>query len=86
MISEIATMLSLTSIAISAYLLIDGYITNKRLKQNQKEWNEYSKDMSVDEMYAVFGNWIKQNQIKHGWKYMYIPSMFDIPERKEETQ
>ena len=79
MINKLTITFSLISIGISCYVLISNAIfnaiTRKRLAQNQREWNEYSKHMSLSEKYEVFPTWLRENKIKHGWKFLYIPQI-----------
>lgn len=53
--------------------IADRAITSHRLKINQYEWDEYSKGMTRKEKDEVFLNWLHDNQIKHGWMFLYIP-------------
>ena len=63
-------------IVLSMWILIDKLITHHRLSISQREWDEYSKGMTLEEKLDVFNDWLEQNKIKHGWNYFYIPRIW----------
>ena len=80
MINELTITFSLILIGILCYVLISNIITRKRLAQNQKEWNEYSKHMNLSEKHEVFSTWVYENKIRHGWRFLYIPAIEEAEE------
>lgn len=60
-------------------LLILEFFHGIRRKKVQKDWDDYCKDLSHAERRNVLCEWCKQNQIKTGYKLMYIPIMNNIP-------
>lgn len=75
MIIEILILLFIAATFLIVYLAIDSYITNKRLKENQLAWDEFSKDLSDIEKREVLLYWLEKRQIEKGWKYKYIPRL-----------
>lgn len=71
----IACVTTFVILALAIFFIVDNVTTSRKLKRNQKLWNEYSKGMTQDEKLEVFCDWIKENQRKHGDKFMYIPKM-----------
>lgn len=57
------------------YLFADHVITIIRVEQNQKAWNEYSKDMTDSEKLNCFGDWLSMRKNEKGWKYFYVPRL-----------
>lgn len=69
-------ILIISSLAfIIVYLSISHIITLKRVNENQKAWNEYSKDMSDNEKMDCFYDWLSARKVEKGWKHYYIPKM-----------
>lgn len=62
-------------ICLTVFLVIDRMKTEYYLRKNQREWNEYSKDMSLDEKTEVFTDWLEVQKAKNGTQYYYIPRM-----------
>lgn len=60
-------------------LLILEVFHGIRRKKVQKAWDDYCKDLSHAERRDVLCEWCKQNQIRTGYKLMYIPIMNNIP-------
>ena len=60
-------------VCIGAYFFIDRTITEKRIQENQKEWDEYSKGMTDDEKADCYFNWCEQRKIEKGWRFYYFP-------------
>lgn len=71
----IIVTLSVIFIFLFFYLLIDKITTDKRLKQNQKEWDEYSKNMTSDEKFREYLPFCFSQKAKYGWGYYYLPKM-----------
>lgn len=60
---------------LGVYFLIDHIITGKRLKINQKAWDEYSTNMDFDRKLNKYLPWCREQKIKNGWKFYYFPRM-----------
>lgn len=65
--------LALGMLFLVVWLIADRTITLHRLKINQREWDEYSKGMTRKEKDEVFLDWLHDNKLKHGWRFLYIP-------------
>ena len=65
-------------VAFIVWKIYDDVITRKRLSQNQKEWDEYCKDMTLNERGDCFIDWCKEQKVKNGWRLLYIPNMCNI--------
>ena len=61
------------------YLLIDAVvdkiITTKRLKLNQKAWDEYSKNMTYFEKRNCYVEWCTRRKIENNWEFYYFPRL-----------
>ena len=64
-----------TFLFLGAYFLIDNIITGKRLKINQKAWDEYSANMDFNRKLNEYLPWCREQKIKNGWKFYYFPRM-----------
>ncbi len=51
----------------------------KLLDEAQKTWNEYSKDMTLDERYEVYSEWCEDYKYKHGLHFILHPSIHGAP-------
>ncbi|WP_448754376.1 hypothetical protein [Agathobacter sp.] len=60
---------------LGVYFLIDHIITGKRLKINQKAWDEYSANMDFNRKLNEYLPWCREQKIKNGWKFYYFPRM-----------
>ena len=69
-------MLICAIIYLAIYFLINTIITRKRLKISQNEWNEYSKNMTDEQKWDVFLDFLNIQKEKHGWLDIYIPCWF----------
>lgn len=58
---------------LTLYLIADKIITEKRLKENQISWDEYSKNMSKSEKDACYLKWCNERKMQMGWSYFYFP-------------
>lgn len=58
-----------------AFLTVDKVITNKRMKENQASWDEYSKNMTFEEKMGCYLDWCEQRKLEKGWDYYYFPKM-----------
>ena len=54
---------------------IDYIITRKRLKENQKAWDEYSKGMTMDEKDKAYMEWCRRRRYEKRWEFFYFPRM-----------
>ena len=73
---QIIAMLVITGAAflfLGVYFLIDHIITGKRLKINQKAWDEYSANMDFDRKFDAYLPWCREQKIKNGWHNYYFP-------------
>jgi hypothetical protein len=64
-----------TFLFLGVYFLIDHIITGKRLKINQKAWDEYSANMDFNRKLNEYLPWCREQKIKNGWKFYYFPRM-----------
>nr|DAX12694.1 MAG TPA: hypothetical protein [Bacteriophage sp.] len=46
---------------------------DKRLKINQKAWDEYSANMDFDRKFDAYLPWCTEQKIKNGWHNYYFP-------------
>lgn len=60
---------------LGVYFLINHIITGKRLKINQKAWDEYSANMDFNRKLNEYLPWCREQKIKNGWKFYYFPRM-----------
>lgn len=57
------------------YYLVDRGITNKRLKENQIAWDNFSKNMTYNEKICCYLKWCQERKIEKGWSDFYFPKM-----------
>ena len=57
------------------FIAIDRYITQTRLNQNQKAWDEYSKGMSFNEKLDSYLLFCEEQRVKNGWDNYYFPKI-----------
>lgn len=60
---------------LGVYFLIDHIITGKRLKINQKAWDECSANMDFNRKLNEYLPWCREQKIKNGWNFYYFPRM-----------
>ena len=60
---------------LTVYFIVGRIIDNKRLKETQTAWDEYSKNMSKQEKDACFIEWCTERKIENRWKFFYFPRM-----------
>jgi hypothetical protein len=75
---QIIVMLAIAGAAflfLGVYFLIDHIITGKRLKINQKAWDEYSANMDFNRKLNEYLLWCREQKIKNGWNFYYFPRM-----------
>lgn len=58
---------------LTLYLITDKIITEKRLKENQIAWDEYSKNMSKSEKDDCYLEWYNERKMQMGWSNFYFP-------------
>lgn len=68
-------MIFLSIVSPVAILLVDRIVTNKRIDENQKAWNEYSKGMTFDEKNQCYLEWCERRKTEKNWGYYYFPRM-----------
>ena len=72
-----------TFLFLGVYFLIDHIITGKRLKINQKAWDECSSNMDFNRKLNEYLPWCREQKIKNGWKFYYFPRMqIQLPANK----
>ena len=69
----VLVMLLVFLLVLGAFSLYDRIITNKRLKISQKDWDEYSKNMTRKQKEDIFCDWLRYHQQEKGWPHLYIP-------------
>lgn len=61
------------------YILVwsawDRHITQTRLEQNQKAWDEYSKGMTDSEKWDCYELFCREQKVKNHWQFYYFPKM-----------
>ena len=75
---KIIVALAMTGIAflfLGVYFLIDYIITGRRIKTNQKVWDEYSANMDFDRKFDAYLPWCTEQKMKNGWDFYYFPRM-----------
>lgn len=76
---QIWTVFGVSTISAILFILVfvawDRYITQIRLKQNQKAWDEYSKGMSFSEKLDSYEQFCEEQKVKNGWNYYYFPKI-----------
>ena len=76
---QIWTIFGVSTISAILFVLVlivwDRYITQTRIKQNQKAWDEYSKGMSFSEKLDIYEQFCEEQKMKNGWKFYYSPKM-----------
>ena len=60
---------------ILVFVVLDRYITQTRVKQNQKAWDEYSKGMSFSEKLDSYEQFCEEQKLKNEWDYYYFPKI-----------
>lgn len=77
-IKELCTILlmfCIFGIFLGIYFAIDKIITNKRLNENQREWEKYSEGMTDTEKRECFSDWLTMRKLEKGWSFYYIPKI-----------
>ena len=75
----------LVTICLIIITRYNRYITRQRLAINQKEWDEYSKDMTYQEKHDCFNDFLFEQKAKHNWNYLYIPFIGN-PEKEVDDE
>ena len=73
MIVDILIIIGLNLTVFGIWFIADRIITRKRLALNQREWDEYSKDMGFKEAMEKFVPFCEEQKLKYGWRYYYFP-------------
>lgn len=68
-------MFSIAIIFLIIYFAVDNYLTKKRLEINQRDWDEYSKNMTRQEKLMNFKIFLNEQKRKYNWRYYYIPDI-----------
>lgn len=71
--SVLAVLLSCGAIYICGYFMVDRIITTKRIKENQKAWEEFSKGMTEYEKMDCHIEWCERRKMEKGWRFYYFP-------------
>lgn len=69
------TMIVGALLYILVWLAWDKYITQTRLEQNQKAWDEYSNGMTDNEKWGCYELFCEEQRVKNGWRFYYFPRM-----------
>lgn len=73
----IITNILAATIAIMAiptiYYFADRIITNKRIKENQIAWDNFSKNMTRNEKLECYLEWCDEQKYKKKWQNYYFP-------------
>ena len=72
---EIIIVTVIAFLSFGIWLITDRIITVKRLEQNQREWDEFSKDMTDREKLQEYLPFVYSQRAKYGWGYYYLPKM-----------
>lgn len=72
---EIIVITLTTVLLFLIFCSIDQVITKKRLEQNQREWDEFSKDMTDRDKLQEYLPFVYSQRAKYGWGYYYLPKM-----------
>lgn len=75
MISAMLILVAIGTIVIVTDYWIDRIVTRKRVAENQRAWNEYSKGMTYEEKCEIYFEWCTLRKIENGWSYYYFPSI-----------
>lgn len=73
---QIIVMLAIAGAAflfLGVYFLIDHIITGKRLKINQKAWDEYSANMDFNRKLNEYLPWCREQKIKKRMEFLLFP-------------
>ena len=73
--TEIIIVTVIALLIFGIWFITDRTITIKRIEQNQREWDEFSKDMTDREKFNEYVPFIESQRIKYGWSYYYLPKM-----------
>lgn len=57
------------------YYFVDRIVTNKRIKENQIAWDNFSKNMTYDEKIKYYLKWCNEQKWKKGWHHYYFPRL-----------
>ena len=68
-------MLVVSAVFLSIYFLIDRWLTQRRLRINQAEWDAFSAGMDESQKLEVFNDWCRESMIRQGWPHYYFPRM-----------
>lgn len=55
------------------YYFVDRIVTNKRIKENQIAWDNFSKNMTYDEKIECYLKWCNEQRWQNGWHNYYFP-------------
>lgn len=69
------TMIVGALLYILIWLARDRHITQTRIEQNQKAWNEYSKGMTDNKKWDCYLLFCEEQKVRNGWRFYYFPKM-----------
>lgn len=75
MISVMLILVAIGTIVVVTDDWIDRIVTRKRVAENQRAWDEYSKGMTKEEKRSVYSTWCELRRVENGWKHYYFPRM-----------
>lgn len=55
------------------YYFADRIVTNKRIRENQIAWDNFSKNMAQNEKIECYLKWCDEQKYKKGWRNYYFP-------------
>lgn len=77
--TQILTICGAMIVVALLYILVwsawDRHITQTRLEQNQKAWDEYSKGMTDSEKLDCYELFCEEQKVKNHWQFYYFPKM-----------
>lgn len=56
-------------------LIVDHFVDAHNLKISQREWDDYTSQMTLEEKMLIYLDWTLENKIKHGWSHYYYPRL-----------
>ena len=75
MISAMLILVATGTIVVVTDYWIDRIVTRKRVAENQRAWDEYSKGMTKEEKLSVYSTWCELRRAENGWEHYYFPRM-----------
>lgn len=72
------------AITILVFVFLVGWVIenvrfNRNMTQNQKAWDEYSKNLTRDERWQAYNSWCKEQRARNNWNCYYFPDIDNMP-------